>query len=63
MDNYGSFMKLDTSGYVDEWVVLCDGEVVAHGKDIKKAVAEAKAKCSSKRLMIAKIPSEETMIC
>lgn len=60
--NYDSYLKADLDSYIGEWVVICEGRVVSHNKNLKKAVAEAKKKYGEKRFMIAKVPSKETMI-
>lgn len=60
--NYSSYMKMDTKNYSGEWVIICEGGIVSHGKDLKKAVNEAKEKCGERKLMVTKIPGKETMI-
>jgi len=60
--NYESYLKMRTESYTGEWVIICEGRVVAHGKSLKKAVSDAKKQCGEKRFMIVKIPSKETMI-
>lgn len=55
-------MKMDTKNYSGEWVIICEGRIVSHGKGLKKAVDEARKECGESRLMITKIPGKETMI-
>jgi hypothetical protein len=60
--NYEAYLQMKTGPYTGEWVILCEGKIVSHGKELKKAVSEARKKCGKKRLMIAKIPGKETLI-
>ena len=48
--------------YEDRWVIICESEVIAQGNNLKEMVAEAKKKCRSKKLLITKVPSDETII-
>lgn len=61
-DNYEMFLKLDMSEFIGEWVVIIDGEIVAHGKNVKEVLKEAITRFPGKRPMIARIPEKETMI-
>lgn len=60
--NYESYLRMKMQPYSGEWVVICEGEIVAHGKDLKRAVSEAQKTCGRKKLMIVKIPGKETLI-
>lgn len=60
--NYDFFMKLDLSEHIGEWIAVCEGKIVARGRDIKKVYAEAKEKYPNKKPFIAKVPEKETMI-
>lgn len=60
--NYNSFMKLDLSKHAGEWIAICEGKIIAKGKDIKKVHDKAKEKYPSKRPLITKVPEKETMI-
>lgn len=60
--SYDFFLEINLDKYTGEWVVICDGQILSHGKNLKEIVKEAKKKCGNKKLLIAKVPSEETMI-
>ena len=60
--NYNFFMETDLSKYIGEWIAICNGKIVAEGKDIKDVYKEAKKKCPNKRPLITKVPEKETMI-
>lgn len=51
---------IDFSGYIGEWVVICEDKVIAHDKDITK-ISSAIDGCK-RAPTIAKIPKEETLI-
>ena len=60
--NYNSFLKLDLSKHTGEWIVICNGKVIARDKNIKKAYEEAKKKCPTEKPLITKVPEEGAMI-
>ena len=61
-DNYEVFLETDVSDYIGEWIAICDGKLISHGKNVKEVFIEAKSKCPGKRPLIARIPEKETMI-
>lgn len=61
-DNYGYFMKTDLSGYLGEWIAICDEKIVAHGNSAKKVFEEAKRKCPSEKPLLTRVPEKDTMI-
>ena len=61
-NNYELFLKADVSEFIGEWVVICDGKIISHGKKFKEVLGEANAKCHGKKPLIARIPERETMI-
>jgi len=52
--------KIDYSGYIGQWVVICENKVIAHDKDLTKIKGEI-AKCK-RAPTIAKIPKKEILI-
>ncbi len=60
--NYNYYLESNLDNYIGEWVIICEGKLVSHDKNLKKAVEVAKEKCGNKKLLIAKIPDKETMI-
>ena len=60
--NYGSFLKLDLSKHVGQWIAICKGKIVAKDKNIKKAYEEAKKRCPMEKPLITKVPEEGAMI-
>ena len=60
--NYEYFLSADVKAFVGEWLIICDGKIVSHGKDVKLVFKEAMAKYPGKRLMVARVPDRETMI-
>ncbi|MEK6843935.1 MAG: DUF5678 domain-containing protein [Nanoarchaeota archaeon] len=60
--NYQYFMETDISNYVGEWIAICGENIIAHGKNLKRVVEEAKKNSKGKKFLLAKVPSEETMI-
>ncbi|MEK6859727.1 MAG: DUF5678 domain-containing protein [Nanoarchaeota archaeon] len=61
-DNYELFLETDVSEYIGEWIAICDGKIISHGKKVKEVLAEANNKCPGKKPLIARIPEKETMI-
>ena len=60
--SYDFFLETDLDKYKGEWVIICENNVISHGNNLKEIVAEAKKTCKNKKFLIARIPSEETMI-
>ena len=60
--NYNFFLETNLDKYKGKWIIICDNKIISSGNELKKLVAEAKEKCGNKKFLIARIPSEETMI-
>ena len=60
--NYQYFMQADVSIYVGEWIAILDNRIISHGKGLKEVVAKAKLASGGKKFLLARVPSEETMI-
>lgn len=60
--NYNYFIKTDLVNYIGEWIAIVDEKVVASGKSVKQVFAAAKQKFPKKKMLLAKVPSKETMI-
>ena len=60
--SYEFFLQLKVSPYADEWIAIVDEKVVAHGKEVKKVLAEAQHAYPRSRPLIAKIPGRQAMI-
>lgn len=58
--SYQYYIETDTSKYVGEWIAVADDRILAHGKNVKKVVTEANK--TGKKFILAKVPSQETMI-
>lgn len=57
---YQYYMEKDISEYEGEWIAIAEDRILAHGKNIKQVVIEANR--TGKKFMLAKVPSQETMI-
>ncbi len=60
--NYSFFMESDLSQYIGEWIAICENKIIAHSKNLKEVVSKAKEISGEKRFLLARVPSEETMI-
>lgn len=60
--NYNHFLETNLEDYKGKWIAICDNIIISHGKNLKKVVEEAKKKCGTKKFLMAKVPSGETMI-
>ncbi len=60
--NFDAYLAANLNDYTGEWVIFCEGKLIAHDENLKNAVDKAQAIVGQKRLMIAKVPEKETMI-
>ena len=60
--SYNYFLKTNLDEYKGEWITICDNKIISHGNSLKEVVEKAKKECGSKKFLIAKVPSGETMI-
>ena len=55
-------MEADISAYIGEWIAVSEDRILAHGKNLKEVVERAKIASNGRKFVIARVPSEETMI-
>lgn len=60
--NYEVFLKTDLKQFVGKWIAVAETGVVAVGDNAKEVYKEAQAKLPGKKIMLYKVPEEETMI-
>ena len=60
--SYNYFLETNLKRYRGEWIAIFDKQIVSHGKDLKKVAEKAKEICIDKKFLLAKVPSNETMI-
>lgn len=60
--NYHYFMETDISKYVGEWIAVYENRIIAHGRELKEVVSMAKEVSGGKKFLLARVPSQETMI-
>ena len=60
--NYEVFMKSNFDKYKGKWVAICESNIVCSGDNAKKTFEEAQKKCPNKKILIVKVPEEQTMI-
>ncbi len=56
------YLKADLSKYEGKYVAIVDNKVVASGANAKDVLEEAKRKFPHKKPMLAKIPTEDTLV-
>ncbi len=60
--NYHYFMEADVSPYIGEWIAILENNVISHGKSLKEVVRIANTISKGRKFLLARVPSEETMI-
>ena len=60
--NYINFLKLNTSRYKGEWIVLFGKKVVAHGKRADTVYNRAIKLYPKEKISLAKIPTESILV-
>jgi len=61
-ENFKAFMELDESKYLNEYVVIVKGKVVAHGENAKELLSHVRNLHPKEIPLIAKIPPEEVLV-
>jgi len=61
-NNFQAFLKLDTSKYLNQYIVMIDKKVVANGKDIVSLLNSVRKKYPHKTPFIAKIPEKSVLV-
>ena len=56
------YVKADLRKYQGKYVAIVDDKVVASGDNAKEVLEEAKRKYPGKKPLLAKIPTEDTLI-
>ncbi len=60
--NFQTFLKLDTSQYLDQYIVMIDKKIIAHGKDIIGLLKSVRKRYPHKTPFIAKIPEKSVLV-
>lgn len=60
--NFQAFLKLDTSKYLNQYIVMIDKKIIAHGKDIVSMLKSVRKKYPHKTPFIAKIPEKALLV-
>ena len=60
--NYQYFMETDISKYIGEWLAIFNDKIISHGKNLKEVSSKANKIAGGNKFLLAKVPSEETMI-
>ncbi len=60
--NYHYFMDADVSPYIGEWIAILENKIISHGRNLKEVVRIANNISKGKKFLLARVPSEETMI-
>ena len=61
-DNYKYFMKANVDSYIGEWIAIFNDKIISHGKNLKEVSSKANKIAGGNKFLLAKVPSEETMI-
>lgn len=56
------FASIDLKKYEGMWVAICETEIIHYGKNAKETFEEAKRREPHKKIIIARVPEEQTMI-
>ena len=60
--NFEAYLATELSNLAGQWVIFCDGDLVAHDQNLKNAILKARQLVGDRRLLIAKVHNKETMI-
>ena len=57
MQNYETYMKLNLSDYVNQWIAIFENKVITHGRDPKKVFDDAEKITHGKRFLLTRVAS------
>ncbi len=60
--NYEFYINADLSEYAGKWIAIVDSKVVASGERADTIYDEAKRNYPEKEVMLAKVPTSDTLI-
>jgi len=60
--NFQAYLELNISKYLNQYIIMIDKKVVAHGKDIVSMLAAVRKKYPHKTPFIAKIPEKSVLV-
>lgn len=60
--NYEFYINADLSEYAGKWIAIVDGKVAASGERADVVYDQAKKIYPDKEVMLAKVPTEDTLI-
>ncbi len=60
--NYEFYINADLSEYAGKWIAIVDGKVVATGDRADVVYDQAKKRYPDKEVMLAKVPTDDTLI-
>jgi len=62
ISNSDIFIEINLEEHKGKWVAICDTNIICYGENAKATFEEAKKKCVNKKIIIARVPEEQTMI-
>lgn len=60
--NFQAYLELDTSKYLNQYIIMIDKKVVANGKDIVSMLKTVRKKYPRRTPFIAKIPEKSVLV-
>ena len=60
--NYEFYINTDLSEYAGKWIAIVEGKVVASGDRADEVYDKAKGMYPNKEVMLAKVPTADTLI-
>lgn len=55
--NYQTYLKLDLSQYVGQWIAIFKDKIIMHGANPKKVYEEAMKISDNKQVMLVRVPN------
>ncbi len=62
VSNYETYLKTNLEKYAGKWIAICNNGVISVGDDAKTVYKEAIIKFPDKKIMLVKVPEEESLI-
>ena len=60
--NYNSYLQMDLSRFIGQWVAILDSTIISNGKELKKVYKEAKELSKGRKPLFVHVPENDFVL-